>query len=218
MPLNGQTSDAWRESSSALRILNVGIQNSVGNLTADSFTQTNPPIVATAGTISTKVSTTTLGVLSGSVAFSRPDAGANYVGGNIESGLTALQEFLVRPLGVFINSAVGNAFENTPGTASGKGPYVSAQGTYANALYETQAIDAAGAYLAGDNLTYETGMSLIASRNGYLMPSVDAAGTTIDVAAVAAEREHGLAASTVIGILKMPADSTQSELVYDQRI
>jgi hypothetical protein len=223
MAMLGQASGGFTESSSSLRLLHVGVRNTVGVLTDDAFTQTNPPIVSTAGTVSDNVPTTVLGVLGGSVAFSRPDAGSNFVGGNAESLATATQETFVRPLGVFINNANGRPFENLPAQASGKGPYVSAQGTYANALFETQALGTDGANVAqGADLTYIVGAELIASRNGYLMPreTIDSTGAvaTIDVAAISAEVEHGRSASTTIGILKMPADSTQNELVYDQRI
>lgn len=221
MPLLGQASGAWTESSSALRLLHVGVRNTVGVLTDDAFTQTNPPVITTAVTISSKVDTTLTGVLSGSVAFTRPDVGANYIGGNVETLAVAHHETFVRPLGCFINNANGNAYENLPGQASGKGPYVSSQGTYGNALYETQALAALGAFAQGDALSYITGVELIASRNGYLLPHFawdGAALQDLDIAAWAAEVEHGNAASTVIGILKMPADSTQNELVYDQRI
>lgn len=227
MPLLGQASGGFKESSSALRILHVGVRNTVGILTDDAFTQTNPPIVTTASTISTNVDTSVLGVLSGSVAFSRPDQGATYVGGNAEGLANALHETFVKPLGLFINSAAGNAFENQPGAASGKGPYVSAQGTYASQLFETQALgaNAAGGVAQGDDLNYLTGQRLIASRNGYLMPSsaVNTAGAAVeslDTANLSAEVEHGAAAgtSTIIGVLTMPADSTQNEIVFDQRI
>lgn len=221
MPLLGQASGAWTESSSALRLLHVCVRNTVGVLTDDAFTQTNPPVITTAVTISTKTDTTKFGVLSGSVAFTRPDVGANYIGGNVEGLAVAHQEEFVRPLGCFINSANGNSFENLPGQASGKGPYVSGQGTYANALYETQALAALGALAQGDAISYITGVELIASRNAYLMPADVWDGANLqdtDLAAWAAEVEHGRAASTIIGILKMPADSVQNELVYDQRI
>lgn len=224
MPMLGQASGGFTESSSALRILYIGVRNSVGILTDDAFTQTNPPIVTTASTISTNVDTSVLGVLSGSVAFTRPDVGANYIGGNKESLANALHETFVRPLGLFINSAAGNAFENQPAAASGKGPYVSGQGTYASQLFETQAIGTNGAGIAaGDDLNYLTGQELVASRNGYLMPksAINTAGAAVeslDVAAITAEREHGHTASTTIGILKMPADSVQNEIVFDQRI
>lgn len=224
MPMLGQASGGFTESSSALRILHVGVRNTVGILTDDAFTQTNPPIVTTASTISTQVDTSVNGVLSGSVAFTRPDKGSNYIGGNAESLSNALHETFVRPLGLFINSAAGNAFENQPAAASGKGPYVAAQGTYGCQLFETQALGTNGVGIAqGAALNYVTGQELIASRNGYLMPrrAVNTAGNAVeslDVAAIAAEVEHGHTASTTIGVLKMPADSVQNEIVFDQRI
>lgn len=224
MPMLGQASGGFTESSSALRILHVGVRNTVGILTDDAFTQTNPPIVTTpTTTISDKVDTSVLGVLSGSVAFTRPDQGSNYIGGNAESLASAVHETYVRPLGLFINSAAGNAYENQPAAASGKGPYVSAQGTYGNQLYETQALAAVAGIAQGDDLNYTVGQELVASRNGYLMPrtAINTAGAAIvslDVATITAEVEHGLTASTTIGVLKMPADSIQNEIVFDQRI
>lgn len=219
MPLLGQASGGWTESSAALRILNVGVRNAVGVLTADAFTQTNPPIVTTAGTISTQVNTGVLGVLSGSVAFTRPDQGSNFIGGPVEPG--APDNILIRPLGVFVNTAVGNAFENQPGPASGKNTYVSSQGTYGNQLFETQALAVAGALAAGDDLIYATGQELISSRNGYLIMRITTqtgVAISLDIATIASEVANGQVASTLIGILKMPPDSEQFELVYDQRI
>lgn len=223
MALLGQASGGWTESSSALRILYAGVRNSIGVLTDDAFTQTNPPIVTTPVTVSDNVDTETLGVLSGSVAFTRPDGGDNFVGGPATvaaTGISALQATLVRPLGLFINTAVGNAFENTPGPASGKGPYTSSQGTHASQLFETQALAAAGAYAQGDDLVYVTGMALAASDNGYLAPRVDSAGA--DISATAAffleATNAAVGGATTIGVLKMPADSEQPEIVFDQRI
>jgi hypothetical protein len=227
MPLLGQASGGWTESSSALRILHVGVRNTVGVLTNDAFTQTNPPIVSTAGTVSTSPGAITevLGVLSGSVSFARPDVGSNYIGGPKESGLVLpVDGTLVTPLGCFINSAAGNSYENLPASASGKGPYVSAQGCYGNRLYETNTLAASGgggAIAAGTALTYTTGSKLIASRNGYLMPNRVYSGgawASIDIAGISAEVAGGASASTTIGILKMPPDAVQTELVYDQRI
>lgn len=220
MALLGQASGGFTESSSALRILHVGIRNTVGVLTEDAFTQTNPPVTTVAAQISTQVDTSVRGVLSGSVVFARPDAGSNFIGGPVEPGTADATQ--VRPLGVFINTAVGNAFENQPGPASGKGPYVSGQGTYGNALFETQVIQAAaGALAAGADLVYSTGMELIASRNGYMMPRATAqtgALISLDTANQAVEVANGATASTTLGVLKMPPDSTMNELVYDQRI
>lgn len=220
MPMLGQASGGFLESSSALRILYIGVRNSIGILADDAFTQVNPPIVTAAATVSSNVDTTVRGVLSGSVAFTRPDQGSNFIGGNAETLANPNHETLVRPLGLFINNAAGNAFENLPGAASGKGPYTSAQGTHASALFETQVLDGTGITAStGDDITYVTGLTLIASRNGYLTAGFDVTnGDSLDTATIAAEREHGLAASTVLGILKMPADAVQPELVFDQRI
>lgn len=228
MTLLGQASGGWTESSAALRILHVGVRNTVGVLTQDSFTQTNPPAVVT--NVSTQLDTTRLGVVSGSVCFARPDGGSNLIGG---PGLAATQVAIqgnaahaigFRALGVFINAANGNAWENTPGTASGKGPYVSGQGTYGNQLFETALIANAGVEVAGFALTYITGMDLVASRNGYLMPRRYITGggavDNADLIALTAESfvANANSSATLIGVLKMPADSVQNELVYDQRI
>ena len=201
MPLLGQASGDWTESSSALRILHVGIRNTVGILTDDAFTQTNPPNVTGAGTISQSagMNTAVLGVLGGSVAFTRGDIGSNYVGG---TSTLAAATAGVRPVGVFINNAVGRPYENTPGPASGIGPYVSAMGTYGNSLYETENLN------TGATLTYTTGDALYASQNGYLT----------NVAADNNRFEQAASGVTLIGYLKMPADSVQPEIVYDQRI
>ena len=217
MALSGQASGGWTESSSALRLLHVGVRNSVGILTDDAFTQSNPPVVAYT-TVVTNTSAgffrNVLGVLSGSVAFSRPDAGSNYIGGPVAPVGTAG----VRPLGVFVNSAAGNDFENQPAVASGKNTYVSAQGTYGNQLYETSHLT------TGAALTYAAGDSLFASKNGYLTNSgTDDNTYEQGVALTGAGPAGALAAfivaqKTLVGVLKMPADSTQPEIVYDQRI
>lgn len=246
----GQASGGWTESSSALRILNVGIRNTLSVLTDDAFTQANPCGVTDAATISSQVDTTAVGVLSGSVAFARPDAGsdAQYVGGPgsdaTQDGLTYDQFIGYRPLGLFINSANGNAFENQPGVASGVGPFVCGGGTYGCSLYETQAIGAnslATAIVAGDDLVYTVGMPLVASRNGFLMPGLLDNGTAINhvdlftTAFTAEQRARtgfvtitsaanlltnitlgGL--STVVGVLRIAPDSATSELTLDLRI
>lgn len=226
----GQASGEWLEGSSALRLEYVGVRNSTGVLTDDAFTQSNPPIVTTAGTITLSQGlvgkTLKAGVLGGSVCFTRPDIGSNYIGGPAEGiAVAALQTFLV-PLGCFINDSRGNAYENTPGLASGRGPYVSSQGTYGNQLYETQVIDGTNVtgFATGAAMTYITGVDLIASRNGYLMPRrlIDGGGVVrnADENLCSAQATYAAAAnaSVTIAVLKMPADSTQPELVYDQRI
>jgi len=231
MPLLGQASGGWTESSSALRPLHIGVRNAIGVLTADAFTQANPTAVAT--NVSDQVDTTLTGVLSGSVAFVRPDGGSNFIGG---PGSNAVQVALAaanaqaigfRALGVFINSANGNAFENTPGTASGKNTYVSSNGTHGNGLFETALIansaDAVNSP-AGAAITYIAGMRLMSSRNGFLMPTevigTDGGRDNADVIAMSAESfvHNANASATLVGLLKMAPDATQNELVYDQRI
>lgn len=236
MPMLGQASGGFTESSSALRLLHVGVRNTVGILCDDAFTQTNPPIITTAATISDNVDTSVLGVLSGSVAMTRPDQGSNYIGGPGTStivaasgagtattpGASSLPQ-AYQPLGLFINSAAGNAYENQPAAASGKCPYVSAMGTYASQLFESQALVTNGALTIGDDLTYITGVPLIASINGYLMPArawSGAANVNQDLVTIALQSAilNSASSSTTIGILKMPADSVQNEIVFDQRI
>jgi len=215
MPLLGQASGGWTESSSALRLLHLGVRNSTGVLTDDAFTQANPRVIVVAATISTHVDTTATGVLSGSVCFARQDGGENFIGGPTADGNNAgANDARQRPLGVFINSANGNAFENTPGTASGKGPYVSGQGTYGNGLFETQVLTGGG---AGNNLAYTAGDRLVASVNGFLTNSTGVATDVHDAAGGHASSDLGGNAYE-IGILKMAPDATQNELVYDQRI
>lgn len=236
MPLLGQASGGWTESSSALRILNLGIRNSVGVLTDDAFTQANPTCQSTF--VSTRVDTTKSGILSGSVAFVRPDGGTNHIGGPGSSTvqvstLRASQRFELgyRPLGLFINSANGNPYENIPGVASGVGPYVCAHGTYGDALYETSILFAAvgASPAAGAAIVWYSGNELISSVNGFLYPkwqlsaggvavSADSTNATAEsnvgkTGAVAADNQ-----STIIGILKMVPDSVQTELVFDARL
>jgi len=232
MPLAGQASGGWTESSSALRILHVGVRNTVGVLTDDSFTQTNPPFSFGAGTVSTAPGALTevLGILSGSVAFTRPDAGSNFIGGPTKTAMALPADVTqVLPLGCFINSAAGNPYENLPAVASGKGPYVAAMGTYGNRLYETQLlVTTTGTVVAaGTALTYVAGMKLVASQNGYLMPSVvfnGAALVAVDNTAgggaynTLESVNAGAVVATTVGILKMPPDSVMTEIVFDQRI
>ena len=232
MPLNGQSSGGWTESSSQLRILHAGVRNSTGVLSDDSFTQTNPPavVVTTPLTISTQVNRTVIGVLSGSVAFARPDGGSNVIGG---PGLAATQvdirdnhpEQVVgyRALGLFVNTANGNPFENTPGPASGKNTYVSSQGTSSNGLYESFALGAVGAVSQGDVLAYIPGMLLMASRNGYIMPTEQVPAAIVDMDSNALNGAESFVrgaanSATVLGVVKMTPDAEQNEVLYDQRI
>ncbi len=134
----------------------------------DAFTQSNPNVVtsnplAISSTLPVSVKK---GVLGGSVAFTRPDAGSNTIGGAVLVATAPVVN--TRPLGLFINDALGNAFENTPGVASGKGPFVRG-GAVGVKIYETQQQTTNGGGAVGDALTtYANGQKLYASINGYL--------------------------------------------------
>ena len=237
MALLGQASGGWTESSSALRILYVGHRNSIGILTDDSFTRPTPPSPPrdrpprTAWTppfsASCPARWPSLAPIRAPTTLAAPaTTPSSPLAVAVRPAPTApAASRCYRPLGLFINDAAGNAFENQPGVASGKGPYVSSQGSYASSLYETNNISAGaiGGLASGAAWTYITGVPLITSLNGYLMPAHiwdGAAEQSTDVAAAALESAviNAGGSSTTIGILKMPADATQPELVFDQRI
>lgn len=217
MALLGQASGGFTESSSALRILHVGVRNTVGQLAASAFTQANPVSGANNNTAAPGLLTNVLGVLSGSIAFAQTGS-TNEHGGPAQGSAV---------LGVFINNASGNAFENQPGVASNRGPYVSAQGTYANLLYETVNVD------SGVDITasYVPGAALFPSVNGFLttfqsdanhdhatsiaLETALAGAGAADIAGATASLQAGLGA---MAIVKITPDSTSDELVYDQRI
>lgn len=201
-PLGGQGSGDFRETSGRVQIWHVGHRNSVGALTADSFTQSNPPIVtAGANLSSTLTGITKKGVLGSSVAFTRPDAGNGFHGGPVL--IAAAYQAGQKPLGIFINDSLGNPFENTPGVASGKGPYLSAMGTVALSIYETkQQIGGSAAN------TYAPGDFVYASVNGYIT----------NRGADSYEVNAGAAAGTVIGVVKIAPDANTSLLVIDLRV
>jgi len=204
----------------ALDIRYPGHRNSWGVLTEDSFTQSNPssPNADTANTSTTwDNQTNSTGVIGGSVAFTRPDVGSNYIGGPGYDGAAAVTEAGANlPLGLFINDAVGNPYENTPGIASGKGPYVCSGGTYKVDLYETIAINTGTlsdgtAVNADDTLTYTAGLKLYASENGILTC----------VPEDCYEDVHGgftAATSTIIGIVLQAPTSADAFMVLDLRI
>lgn len=194
MAFPGQASGDFVEGSSALRILYVGHRNTfAAQLTTDGFTQTNPPVVAGAARSQQLSATPKYGVLSGSVAFVR---GNGLVGG---PG-AAVGSATVRPLGLFINDAAGNAYENTPAPASGLAPYVSAAGTMGCQLFETQNLD------TNADLTWKAGDFLYASKNGYLTNLSDT------------DNAHEQTAPTILGIVKVAPDSAHGELVFDLRV
>ena len=164
--IGGQASGDFKLSTSALPILYSLFKDSITSLAPDGFTQNNPNVQPAAGAVSTTIPVNVKkGVLGGSVAFVRPDVGENTTGGAVLiSGAYVVN---TRPLGLFINDALGNAYENTPGPASGKGPFLRG-GSFGNKLYETQVQTTTGGGVIGTALVYSPGQKLYGSVNGYL--------------------------------------------------
>ncbi len=213
MGIGGQASGDFRLSQGALRILYSLIKDTICALAADGFTQSNPNVVTAAGNKSTTIPTNVKkGVLGGSVAFTRPDIGANTIGGAVQVASAYVAG--TRPLGLFINDAAGNAFENTPAVASGKAPFVRG-GAVGTKLYETQR------QIGGTTaLTYAVGDRLYASVNGYLTNRWQDSYESqwITTAAVGGATSSGNAAEydcTCMGIVIAPPDATNAELFLE---
>lgn len=214
--IGGQANGDFRLSSSALRILYSLIKDSIPSLASDGFTQDNPTSLAAGFTALANRSallpvSVKRGVLSGSVAFTRPDAGQNVVGGAAFNGGRVIPG--LRPLGLFINDAVGNAYENTPGVASGKGPFLRG-GACGVKVYETQhQVGGAGA------LTYSVGDFLYASVNGLLTNRWQDSYEAQWITAVASGSGAGGAAiepdCTRMGVVLSTSDSNSTEMFLE---
>jgi hypothetical protein len=206
--IGGQSSGDFKESSGRVQLFHVVTRNSVGLLTPDSFTQVNPPVVTTAKS-STLTSVTKVGVLGSTIAFTRKDYGNGYQGGPIKIGSN--YDASVVPLGIYLNDALGNAYENTPGVASGRGPYVCGSGSVVGlSLYETKQQSALGGGSVGDALTaYNVGDKIYASVNGL---ATNRANDAYEAQAPVS------ATPTLIGIVKVAPDATGTLLVIDLRI
>lgn len=202
MSLRGQSSGDFKETSSRVNLFHVVTRNSMGALTTDGLTQTNPAKVTAGANKSTTLANVTKGgVLGGSVAMTRPDIGNGLHGGPNTVAYTAG----CKPLGIFLNDALGNAYENTPGVASGRAPYVSGSGSCVGVtVYETQR--QIGSSTA---LTWAAGDFVYASVNG-LLTNVIADSYENNVA--------GTPAPTVMGVVKVAPDASTSMLVVDLRV
>lgn len=209
--IGGQSSGDFRETSSRVQILHVVTRNAVGVLTPDAFTQLNPPGVTSE--VSTTLATITkVGVLGGTYAFTRPDYGNGFQGGPpLYTGSASTGAL---PLGIFINDSIGNPFENTPGIASGRGPYIAGAGsTVGNSLYETKVQLTQGGNTAGNAITYAAGQRLYVSVNGLV--------TAIESDSYEQNTSGSYSASkltTLAGVSKVAPDANSSLLVYDVRL
>ena len=118
----------------------------------------------------------------------------------------------VQPLGIFLNDSIGNAFENTPGVASGRGPYVCGNGsTLGLTLYETKYQTTNDGKVVGNDISpgYTPGDKVYASVNG-LVTNVPHDSYEYNVA--------GNPAPTLIGIVKVAPDANSALLVIDLRV
>lgn len=216
MSMRGQSSGDFKETSGRVQLYHVVTRNSVGALTPDAFTQTNPPVYASTSVKSTTLTgITKVGVLGASVAFTRPQVANNLIGG---PAVTAGPTFLagIRPLGIFLNDALGNAYENTPGVASGRGPYVSGSGSCIGvSLYETQVLQGGS---AGNALTYAPGDLLYASANGLLTNLITDAYEYLYTIGAGGNATQATANTTVMGVVKASPDANTPVLILDLRV
>lgn len=205
--IGGQSSGDFRETSGRVQLLHVVTRNAVGQLTPDAFTQDNPPVV-TSYRSTTLASITKKGVLGGSVAFTRPDVGNGFHGGPVKVGGSYVVGIL--PMGMFINDALGNAFENTPGVASGRGPYVCGSGsTVGVSVYETK-YQIGGT--PGNAITYGVGDKVYASVNGLLTNVLE------DAYEYNVAGQNSIEFVTLMGVVKVAPDANSSLLVIDVRV
>jgi len=197
----GQGSGDFRETSGRIQLFHLGIRNSWGSLATDGFTQQNPPVVPNKVS-STLAGITKVGVLGSSIAFTRPDAGNGIHGGPIK--ILGAYVDGQRPLGLFVNDAVGNLYENTPGIGSRRGTFVNGMATVGVTLWETQQQIGVGA------IAYAVGDRLYASVNGLLTNQI------VDA------YEYQVVADpnnvTIVGILRVVPDSNNTLMVLDMRI
>ncbi len=211
--IGGQSSGDFMLTQGALRILYAVIKDTIPVLADDGFTQANPNVVTAAANVSTTLpANVKRGVLGGSVAFTRPDVGSNTVGGGVLVGGSTYTEF-TRPLGLFLNDSLGNANENTPGVASGKGPFLRG-GAVGVQIYETQVQIG-----ASTDLTYLVGNFLYASVNGYLTNRwqdsfedqwIDVAASGTGAAGACAEPDV-----TRMGVVISPPDAQSDEMFVE---
>ena len=208
MPLSiGVGSGDFRETSARVQEFHKGYHNSAGQLTADSFTHANPGVVVTTANVSTTLSAVTKrGALSGTVAFTRPDVGNGFHGSPILVGGSTYAAGQ-KPLGIFLNDALGNPFENQPAVGGNRGAYACGFGCMGLALWETQV--QIGASTA---LTYAAGDLVFASVNGLLTNRIEDAYQYN----VASQNNRDFV--TVMGVVKVAPDASNTLLVVDLRV
>lgn len=207
LPIGGISSGDFRETSGRVQLFHVVTRNSMGQLTTDAFTQDNPPVGTLPNKSATLATITKKGVLGGSVAFTRPDIANGFHGGPVVAA-GPVYNAGIKPLGLFLNDSLGNPFENTPGPASGKGPYVCGSGSCVGvSVYETK-------YQNGGpgTLNWQPGDEVYASINGLLTNRKE------DAYEYCVAGQADLDFVTLMGIVKVAPDGNNSILVVDLRV
>ena len=214
MSISGQASGDGRLGNNAMRVQYSLIKDTICSLSADGFTQSNPSVVTTTSAKSTTLpANVKKGVLAGTVSFTRPDMGANMCGG--AALVAAAYVAKTRPMGLFINDALGNAFENSPAVASGKNTFLRG-GSCGVKVYETAVQTTVGSGVVGTALTYGVGDTLYASVNGLLTNRwqdsyeaqwINTATSGSGAAGVCAEPDV-----TRMGLVLSPPDATSAEM------
>jgi len=175
-----------------LTILYVGHRSSLGELNNAAFTKSNatgnPQLVNNQTLLQYQ---DTVGVLGGSVAAS---VGSDLIG---PAGAAGPSDAVV---GLFLNNAAGNPFENSPAAASGVGPYAFGMGTFEVDVFET--CDTSGNPIQ----LPQVGEKLYSSQNGFLTTVRGLSG--------------GVAPSgaTVIGIVTVAPSGSNLIMRFDMRI
>lgn len=126
-------------------------RNTLYTLAANGFSRVNYNNASFARTFGRITAATPNGALGGMVA---------QISGDYEVDI--FDTHAERPLGLFLNDAAGNAFENTPAVASGKLSVMTGPGSYETDIYET-VLEAGGALPA-----WAVGQSLYVSNFGLL--------------------------------------------------
>lgn len=103
-------------------------------------------------------------------------------------------------VGLFINNAAGNPFENSPAAASGLAPYCSGMGSYEVDIYETA--DTSGNPI----MLPQVGEFLYCSQNGLLTSYRGLAGGSVP------------GGSTIIGIVTVAPTASSPIMRFDMRI
>jgi len=154
------------EGGGLLKLLYLGIRNSVEGLEDAAFTKSNRVGNAQLVANTTLADVVKLGCLAGSVTAVK---GEGVLGaGNADDDAI---------VGLFVNDQAGNAYESTSAAASEKGVYVNGMGTYEVGIYETHSV-------AGAPISFAFGELLYCSQNGLLTTEAGLAGSAASADAV----------------------------------